>query len=171
MQSHFTSIVACDSLYKATSQPGTTSQLNTVYFDALGIPITADPIDSQQHIILTGAPTYVGQYKSVTTGSYRLTSFSFPSTLICLHPVFAEELRLLQEFDGNQSTAVRIVQNINYLRAKYCRLVHEILRSDGDALIKENCFQYTGMFRGERVFWGACDGQKPADTAQQSRQR
>jgi tetratricopeptide (TPR) repeat protein len=80
-----------------------------------------------------------------------------PSTLICLHPVFTEEMRLRDQIDGNRSTTIRIAQAINYLNAKYCRLVAEIPEHDGWLGVKDNCFQFTGMFRGERVFWGACE--------------
>jgi hypothetical protein len=35
-------------------------------------------------------------------------------------------------------------------------LVDEIPQYDDSVHVKENCLQYTGMFRGERVFWGMC---------------
>jgi hypothetical protein len=86
-----------------------------------------------------------------------------PSTLICLHPVFTEEMKLRDQIDGNRSTTIRIAQNINYLNAKYCRLA-ERPEHDGWLRVKDICFQYTGMFRGERVFWGAC---QPAHSDQE----
>jgi hypothetical protein len=136
-----------------------TVQSNSVYFDALGLSIKADPIDSQPNIIYSSAPVATaGKYRSVTKGAYRLTSFSLRPTLICLHPTFAEEVLLLGQIDGDRSTTDRIAQAIINLRAKYCRLVHEVPKSDAEAEIKKNCFQYTGMFRGERVYWGACYG-------------
>jgi hypothetical protein len=116
------------------------------------------------------------QYKSVTTGSYRLTSFSVPSTLICIHPVFAEEKRLentltvLCAGSGDtrpgclhmnvrdaQTAGHNIAEQVKYLRDKYCRRTDDTLTADQKAAIPDtNCFQYSGIFRGERVYWGKC---------------
>ncbi|WLB09464.1 hypothetical protein QIH87_47310 [Bradyrhizobium elkanii] len=78
------------------------------------------------------------------------------STLICLRPVFIEEMRLRDRIDGNRATTIWVAQAINHLNAKYCRLVDEIPTHDDSVQVKDTCFQYTGMFRGERVFWGGC---------------
>lgn len=78
------------------------------------------------------------------------------STLICLRPVFLEEMKLRDRIDGNRATTIWVAQAINYLNAKYCRLVDEMPQRDDSIHAGENCFQYTGMFRGERVFWGGC---------------
>jgi hypothetical protein len=77
-------------------------------------------------------------------------------TLICLRPVFMEETRLRGELDGNRSTTIRIAQAMNHLRAKYCRLVAEVPKEQGSVHVRDNCFQNTGVYRGERVFWSVC---------------
>jgi hypothetical protein len=77
-------------------------------------------------------------------------------TLICLRPVFMEELRLRDRIDGNRATTIWVAQAINHLNAKYCRLVDVMPQQDDSVYVKHSCVQYTGIFRGERVFWGKC---------------
>lgn len=78
------------------------------------------------------------------------------STLICLRPVFMEEMNLRQKIDGNRDITIWVAQAINHLQGKYCRETDEALEQDDAVHVGDNCYQYTGMFRGERVFWGAC---------------
>jgi len=78
------------------------------------------------------------------------------STLICAHPVFAEEQRLKASLDGSDARTDYIAQAINHLRAKYCRLVEGTLESAQQEHVGDNCFQYSGYFRGELVYWGRC---------------
>lgn len=85
-----------------------------------------------------------------------VTAGSVASTLICLYPVFAEERTLREKIDGNRSTTEWVGQAINYLHAKYCREVDETPEQDDSTQLAETCFQYSGMFRGERVYWGGC---------------
>src|SRR6516165_46020 len=89
-------------------------------------------------------------------------------TLICLRPVFIEEMRLRDQIDGNGETTISVAEAINFLNAKYCRVVAEILEHDDSVQVKENCFQYTGMFRGERDFWGTCHGQRTPERSDRS---
>ena len=77
-------------------------------------------------------------------------------TLICLHPVFTEERRLTEEIDGTEATTKRIAQAINFLRAKYCMTVAGEPDYDESTSLNETCVQHSGMFRGERVYWGGC---------------
>lgn len=76
--------------------------------------------------------------------------------LICLRPVFMEETKLRERINGDRATTLWVAQAINHLRGKYCREVKERLDSDDSVHLHETCVQYTGMFRGERVFWGRC---------------
>jgi hypothetical protein len=77
-------------------------------------------------------------------------------TLICTHPVFTEERRLLSTFDGTRARAESIGAAIAYLYQRYCRDIEEELVIDGRIHVGDNCTQYSGMFRGETVYWGSC---------------
>jgi hypothetical protein len=89
------------------------------------------------------------------TSQERITAQA-ASTLICIHPVFAEEQRLRGSIDGTEERTNEIAEAINYLHAKYCRVIEEELSYDSKEYTADNCFQYTGIFRGERVYWGQC---------------
>jgi len=58
--------------------------------------------------------------------------------------------------DGTQKKTDEVADAINYLRAKYCREIEGNPVSEQEAHLSDNCYQYTGIFRGERVYWGAC---------------
>jgi hypothetical protein len=45
---------------------------------------------------------------------------------------------------------------INYWRRKYCRDTEDKLAADEETQVGDNCYQYSSLFRGERVYWGAC---------------
>jgi hypothetical protein len=77
-------------------------------------------------------------------------------TVVCTNPVFAEEHRLRATIDGTQQRTDEVAEAINHLNAKYCREVEDDLVSDQKANIGDNCWQYSGLFRGERVYWGEC---------------
>ena len=77
-------------------------------------------------------------------------------TLVCLYPVFAEERKLQAEINGNRATTEWVASAINYLRAKYCRTIPKAPEYDDSTSLDETCVQHTGMFRGERVYWGGC---------------
>jgi hypothetical protein len=77
-------------------------------------------------------------------------------TLICTQPVFAEEYKLRASIDGTPARTAYVTQAINYLRTKYCREIEGHLNSDQESHIGDNCFQSSGLFRGERVYWGQC---------------
>ena len=79
-------------------------------------------------------------------------------TLICTHPVFAETRKLTATIDGTPQKTKEVADAINYLQAKYCREIEMEGRitSDQDTNVGDNCWQYSGVFRGERVYWGQC---------------
>jgi len=78
------------------------------------------------------------------------------NTVICIKPVFTEERRLRGTIDGNPQTTDQVAVKINYLHARYCRQIEGRLSPDQTQFVGDNCYQYSGVFRGERVFWGSC---------------
>ena len=86
---------------------------------------------------------------------------SHHNVTICVNPVFAEESKLRAQIDGTPATTERVASAINYLRAKYCREVPaqefpvRSVSNNGEH-VWDNCFQRTGQFRGERVFFVQC---------------
>lgn len=77
-------------------------------------------------------------------------------TLICTHPVFTEERNLLSTVDGSQERTEYVATAIVYLYRRYCRDTEEELLFDEQLPVGDNCTQYAGMFRGEKVYWGQC---------------
>ena len=77
-------------------------------------------------------------------------------TLICAQPVFGEERRLRSQINGDRVTTVWIAGAINYLHARYCAGVTGSPPEDNSIDVGDNCFQKSGVYRGERVYWGAC---------------
>jgi hypothetical protein len=79
------------------------------------------------------------------------------STLICLHPVFTEERKLQAKIDGQPSSTEWIAAAINHLRGKYCRTIERKPVVDRkEALENGSCYQESGIYHGERVYWGGC---------------
>ena len=80
------------------------------------------------------------------------------TTMICTQPVFAETRKLNSAIDGTSQKTNEVAAAINYLHAKYCREIETEgrLTSDRDSNVGDNCWQYSGLFRGERVYWGQC---------------
>jgi hypothetical protein len=86
----------------------------------------------------------------------RVAGQDLGSTMICAVPVYGEEYRLRQTIDGNEATTDYVAAAINYLHARYCREIAETPEQDDSRQIAETCFERTGIFRGERVYWGQC---------------
>jgi hypothetical protein len=79
------------------------------------------------------------------------------STDICIHPVFTEVKKLEAELrDHPEKLQFDVDDAITYLRLKYCRSWDGPLTADTSTPLGDNCFQYSGMFRGELVYWGEC---------------
>ncbi len=91
-------------------------------------------------------------------GSFCDSVKEIVETLICTHPVFAEERRLHERILNDPSSVGQVAAAIAYLRDKYCRTIQEKPQYDQSEPVDENvnCNQYSGMFRGERVYWGEC---------------
>jgi hypothetical protein len=79
-------------------------------------------------------------------------------TSICTKPVFTEIRRLSVTIDGTPAKTKEVADAINYLNATYCREIETEgrLTSDQASNVGDNCWQYSGIFRGERVYWGQC---------------
>jgi hypothetical protein len=78
------------------------------------------------------------------------------NAVICIKPVFTEEHRLRATIDGTPQKTDQVAAAINYLHERYCREIEGQLTADQNQFVGDNCYQYSGVFRGERVFWGAC---------------
>ena len=78
--------------------------------------------------------------------------------LICLRPMFEEEVRLRQMLDGTSGRTADVAEALQYLRERLCRITREPLEADSEIHVADNCYQYSGVHRGERVYWGACLG-------------
>ncbi|MEY9748811.1 hypothetical protein ABIF65_008185 [Bradyrhizobium japonicum] len=77
-------------------------------------------------------------------------------TLICTKPVFTEERRLLSTVDGSPDRTEYIASALAYLYQRYCRDTEEYVHSEEQVSVGDNCNQYSGLFRGEKVYWGQC---------------
>jgi len=101
--------------------------------------------------------TFIDPNQSVATNDQSAESPS--ETEICLRPVFIEEMRLREMIDGKRSTTQWVAQALNHLKSKYCAIVTAEIEPDDSVSAGDTggaCQQYTGLYRGERVFWGAC---------------
>lgn len=72
-------LVRCDveTRYQKMKSANSKSEMNTVYFDALGTWISADPIHRHEKVVWNGSISVVGKYKIVNTGSFVLKELSF----------------------------------------------------------------------------------------------
>lgn len=77
-------------------------------------------------------------------------------TQICTQPVFTEERRLLGTVDGTPARTQYVAAAIMYMYQRYCRDIEEELLFNEQAHVGDNCTQYAGTFRGEKVYWGQC---------------
>lgn len=75
---------------------------------------------------------------------------------ICIGPVFAAERELTGIVTKDPDQVSSVASNILYLRERYCREVDRPPMPDYSAHVGDNCYQYSGKFRGERVYWGDC---------------
>ena len=78
------------------------------------------------------------------------------TTTICIRPLFEQELKLRASLDGSYAKTKEIGDAINYLRGQFCRSTEENMTSDNRKKVGENCYEYSGMHDGERVYWGQC---------------
>jgi len=77
-------------------------------------------------------------------------------TEVCMQPIFQEEMRLRVQVAEDPSKVEQNAAAVTYLKKKYCRTIIGAPTSDQSTHIGDNCFQYTGIFRNERVYWGEC---------------
>jgi hypothetical protein len=100
-------------------------------------------------------------YRNPNNSWQRVQPSYCDATLTCIHPVFTEERRLLHTLDGRQNRTQEVIQAIMYLRKKYCVFVQGQLTQDQEIPLEDNCKQYSGILRGERVYWGDCNTSGP----------
>ena len=77
-------------------------------------------------------------------------------TVICIRPAFAQEMKLRATINGSSERTREVADAIIYIRDRFCRTTTEKMISDTETHIGANCYQYSGLFRGERVYWGQC---------------
>jgi hypothetical protein len=77
-------------------------------------------------------------------------------TVICIRPTFAQEMKLRATIDGSSERTKEVADAIIYIRDRFCRTTTEKMVSDTETHVGDNCYQYSGLFRGERVYWGQC---------------
>jgi hypothetical protein len=136
---------------------------------ALPYSVSGQVSPDERTVTLSGAAPVVDDYCRIT--SYRndilifdliaaipgtLIVAAIPGTLICIHPVFTEETRLVDTLDGSEARTNYVAEAINYLRLEYCRKSNGIIAADQSTNIGHQCYQYSGPFRDERVYWGEC---------------
>lgn len=71
-------IVHCkdQTLNRNTTSTASTTESTTVFFENLGVWVTADPVSPRERIVSNGAVATYGKYTSTSNGSYSLESFS-----------------------------------------------------------------------------------------------
>jgi len=77
-------------------------------------------------------------------------------TVICIRPTFAQEMKLRATIDGSSERTKEVADALIYIRDRFCRTTTEKMVSDTETHVGDNCYQYSGLFRGERVYWGQC---------------
>lgn len=75
---------------------------------------------------------------------------------ICTHPIEFEIHRLRAMIDGTPERTQWVADAINYLTAKYCRTTTDNVPMEERTPVSVNCYQASGHFRGEKVYWGLC---------------
>jgi hypothetical protein len=76
-------------------------------------------------------------------------------TMICDRPLFRILQRLKQSHDGSAEKGQEITATLGYVHMTYCRTTdEEVTANDSTAL--GDCTQFTGMHRGQRVYWEVC---------------
>jgi hypothetical protein len=126
----------------------------------------------ERNVTLSGAAPVVDDYCRIT--SYRKDTLIFilieqeaatitaspvaasPGTLICIHPIFTEETSLVDTLDGSEARTNYVAEVINYLRLRYCRKSNDRIAADQSTDIGHQCYQHSGLFRDERVYWRGC---------------
>jgi hypothetical protein len=70
-------LLVCDETMTYAKNPGGngTTQSKSIFFDALGYWMSADPVAPREELILDGAASRTGQYSSTGRGHYHLKSF------------------------------------------------------------------------------------------------
>ena len=76
---------------------------------------------------------------------------------ICTKPIFDEVARLKTSIDGTASRTNYATHAAEYLMGSYCRKVLASISPDGVKTTSDSCSEFTGIYLGERVYWGTCN--------------
>jgi hypothetical protein len=136
---------------------------------AVGYPVSGQVSADDRHVTLNGNAPRLDAYCRVIGSRPDVLMFNLIALpeadaeiaapnekWICLQPVFTEEMRLKTTVDGTPTQTEFVANAIIYLRQKYCGTTKENLTADKTEHVAENCYQNSGLFRGERVYWGEC---------------
>lgn len=77
-------------------------------------------------------------------------------TLICSQPLVEVELALKAKIDGTRKKTIEIADALNFLHRKFCRVTLESLEEATREQKSDTCYQMSGNYRGETVYWGEC---------------
>lgn len=77
-------------------------------------------------------------------------------TLICVRPLFEIERELRDKINGSSVRTREVADAINYLHTEFCRVTEDELAEGNRQIISDNCYQVSGEYRGETVYWGEC---------------
>lgn len=117
-----------------------------------GLPPQPNPTPSQT--TTAAAPTHQQVKPTQVNPAQSETQVTF----VCIRRIFPEEERLMSTIDGSEQRTNEVVQAITYLRAKFCRNVQsQFLKVDYQVARGERCGEYSGLYLGERVYWGYRD--------------
>lgn len=80
------------------------------------------------------------------------------TTVVCTVPVPTAAVNLMDLARRRPSIAHAAESNVRFLLRKYCRELDgdSVLQTDNSTPINENCWQFTGMLNGDRVYWASC---------------
>lgn len=78
---------------------------------------------------------------------------------ICIRPIFSDILATCDQLYTNPADVELVANQINRMFVRYCRRsVGDLIADKEDDLSRGyGCKQYSGIYRGERVYWGSCD--------------
>jgi tetratricopeptide (TPR) repeat protein len=123
----------------------TVKRINDWYFELVGpafslnfnVKSSSDQSSASDAVIVFDSPTPVG---------------------LCIFPVPRVTQKLLARAAERPEEADAIESNIEALAAQYCRMHHQVPKSDYDEDIGSSCTMHTGVLNNERVYWASCSG-------------
>jgi hypothetical protein len=93
----------------------------------------------------------------LAVGLYTIFVTKAAAVDICSQPLFAKEMEARGAIYGRDyEKAIEGAKWLNETKPKFCRRIKGRLHHDSDTHVSGNCFQYTGIYEGRRVYWGEC---------------